>query len=193
MEGKVVQGVTVPCSAPPPPAWPGTSCPLSTETSQLQVWEHSGSGRDTRIHTARCPGLDLKELPADGGGGGGTALTPSLLAPDFSHCTGCCGVRVGAGNLSSLKRASVDVLALVPSPQYLLYIVVQSISPFSFATPSTVVHQAPPSMGFTRQEYQSGLPFPSPEGLPDPGIETVASALAGRFFTNWVTGNTHVF
>lgn len=39
LEGKAAQGVTAPCSAPPPPAWPGTSCPLSTETSQLLVWE----------------------------------------------------------------------------------------------------------------------------------------------------------
>ena len=40
-----------------------------------------------------------------------------------------------------------------------------------FATPWTVAHQAPPSMEFSRQEYWSGLPFPSPGGLPDPGIE----------------------
>ena len=40
-----------------------------------------------------------------------------------------------------------------------------------FATPWTVAYQAPPSMGFSRQEYWSGLPFPSPGGLPDPGIE----------------------
>ena len=40
-----------------------------------------------------------------------------------------------------------------------------------FATPQTVTYQAPPSMGFSRQEYWSGLPFPSPEDLPDPGIE----------------------
>ena len=33
------------------------------------------------------------------------------------------------------------------------------------------LHQAPPSMGFSRQEYWSGLPFPSPGNLPDPGIE----------------------
>ena len=37
--------------------------------------------------------------------------------------------------------------------------------------PWTVAHQAPPSMGFSRQEYWSGLPFPSPGDLPDPGIE----------------------
>ena len=40
-----------------------------------------------------------------------------------------------------------------------------------FAAPWTVAHQAPLSMGFSRQEYWSGLPFPSPEDLPDPGIE----------------------
>ena len=40
-----------------------------------------------------------------------------------------------------------------------------------FATPWTVAHQAPPSMGFSRQEYWSGLPIPSPGDLPNPGIE----------------------
>jgi len=39
----------------------------------------------------------------------------------------------------------------------------------SFATPWTAAHQAPLSMGFPRQEYWSGLPFPSPRDLPDPG------------------------
>ena len=40
-----------------------------------------------------------------------------------------------------------------------------------FETPWTVAYQASPSMGFSRQEYRSGLPFPSPEDLPHPGIE----------------------
>ena len=40
-----------------------------------------------------------------------------------------------------------------------------------FMTPWTVACQAPLSMGFSRQEYWSGLPFPSPGDLPDPGIE----------------------
>ena len=53
-----------------------------------------------------------------------------------------------------------------------------------FATPWTVAYQDPQSMGFSRQEYWSGLPFSSPRDLPDPGIEpmTLAShALAGGF------------
>ena len=40
-----------------------------------------------------------------------------------------------------------------------------------FVTPWTVAHQSPPSMEFSRQEYWSGLPFPSPGVLPDPEIE----------------------
>ena len=54
------------------------------------------------------------------------------------------------------------------------------------ATLWTVAHQALLSMGFSRQEYWSGLPFPPPGNLPDPGIEPTspeAPALAGRFFT----------
>ena len=46
-----------------------------------------------------------------------------------------------------------------------------------FATPWTVAYQAPLSMGFSRQERWSGLPFPSPGDLPDPGIEPRSPAL----------------
>ena len=52
-----------------------------------------------------------------------------------------------------------------------------------FETPWTVACQVPLSMGFPRQEYWSGLPFCSPEDLPNLGIEPVSPALAGRFFT----------
>ena len=56
-----------------------------------------------------------------------------------------------------------------------------------FATPWTVACQAPLSMGFPRQDYWSGLPFPSPGDLPDPGIKPTSSALAGGFFIYWVS------
>ena len=55
-----------------------------------------------------------------------------------------------------------------------------------FVTPWTVAHQAPLSMGFSRQEYWSGLPFPTLGDLSDPGIQPVSlvsPALAGGFFT----------
>ena len=60
----------------------------------------------------------------------------------------------------------------------------------TFATPWTVVHQGPLSMGFSRQEYWSGLLCPPPGDLSDPGIEPtslLSPALAGRFFTTSTT------
>ena len=52
----------------------------------------------------------------------------------------------------------------------------------SFVTLWTIAHQASLSMGFPRQEYWSGLSFPSPGYLPNSGIEPMSPALAGGFF-----------
>ena len=60
-----------------------------------------------------------------------------------------------------------------------------------FAATWTVVHQAPLSETFSRQKYWTGLPFPTPGDLPDPGIEAaslMSPALAGRFFTTVPAG-----
>ena len=56
-----------------------------------------------------------------------------------------------------------------------------------FVTPWTVAYQAPLSMGFSREEYWSGLPRPSPGDLPNPRIETQVSCTSGRFFIIWAT------
>ena len=59
-----------------------------------------------------------------------------------------------------------------------------------FATPWTVTRQTPLSMEFSRQEYWSGLPFPTPGNLPDPRTKLASLkslALAGRLFTATVT------
>ena len=53
-----------------------------------------------------------------------------------------------------------------------------------FATPWTIAHQAPVSMGFSRQEYWSALPFPSPGDLPNPGIEPGSPALQADALTS---------
>ena len=53
-----------------------------------------------------------------------------------------------------------------------------------FVTPRTVAYQAPPSMGFSREEYWSGLPFPSPGDLPDPGIEPGSPAFQADALTS---------
>ena len=54
----------------------------------------------------------------------------------------------------------------------------------SCPTPWTVAHQAPPSMGFSREEYWSGVPFPSPRDLPDPGIKPRSPAMQADALTS---------
>ena len=67
----------------------------------------------------------------------------------------------------------------------------------TFCDPWTLARQAPPSTGFSSQEYWSGLPFPSPEDLPDPGINpkyrTQVSHIAGRRFTFWAMRGVYFF
>ena len=63
-----------------------------------------------------------------------------------------------------------------------------------FATLWTVARQTPLSMVFSRQEYCSGLPFPTPGGLPDPDINPPSPPLAGSFFFNcWATQEAHLY
>ena len=59
-----------------------------------------------------------------------------------------------------------------------------------FATPWTVVYQVPPSVGFSRQEYWSGLPFPSPGDLPNPGIEPRSPMLQADALPSEPPGNS---
>ena len=80
---------------------------------------------------------------------------------------------------------------LVPPP---LYACVYDQSCLIHRDPMDLTHQAPLSMGFSRQEYWSGLPFPSPGVLPDRGIEPrsfTSPTLAGRFFTTSATWEDH--
>ena len=71
------------------------------------------------------------------------------------------------------------------SYQHMNWIELKSLSHVGlFASPWSVAHQAPPSMGFFRQEFWSGLPFPSPGDLPDPGIEPRSPALRADALTS---------
>ena len=80
----------------------------------------------------------------------------------------------GSSGKASVERCIFNVRAFVTS----------RFSPVPlFVTLWTVAHQAPLSMGFPRQEYWSGLSFPPPGDLPDPGIKPTFSALAGSVFT----------
>ena len=112
---------------------------------------------------------------------------------------------------SSTEKLSVDILVSlyfshstmnialsIFSKNILMYICVcvcvcvyaHMLSHFSFirlfSTLWTVAHQDPLSMGFSRQEYWGGLPYPTPGDLPNPGIKPASvpfPTLAGRFFT----------
>ena len=75
--------------------------------------------------------------------------------------------------------------------------VVQSLSRVQlFATPWAIAHQAPLSLGFSQQEHSSGLPFPSPGDLPNPGIEPESLVLQADFLLSEPPGNSlpkHIF
>ena len=84
---------------------------------------------------------------------------------------------------SSVQSLSRVRLSVTPWPHYYRVVVYFLSHVGLFGTPWTVAGQAPLSMGFSRQEYWSGLPFPSPGDPPNPGIKLKSPALAGRFFT----------
>jgi len=99
------------------------------------------------------------------------------------------GVR-GINNLAPAVKKLCSKWKISCKSWKLKYLLACVLSRFShdwlFMTLWTVDHQAPLSMGFSRQQYWNGLPCPPPRDLPDPGIEPLSlmsPALAGRFFT----------
>ena len=113
-------------------------------------------------------------LPLKGREDAGREATISVLHEADAECS-------QTAQPGHLKMPLFLTWALLPKVK------VQSLSRVQlFATPWTVAHQAPPSMGFSRQEYWSGLPFPTPGDLPNPGIEPtslMSPALTGELFT----------
>ena len=107
-----------------------------------------------------------------------------VFIPESSYLFHCQEVRLRGIGLIQLGLCSVGFKVKVKSLSCV----------WLFTTPWTVAHQAPPSIGFSRQEYWSGLPFPSPGDLPYPGIEPRSPALwadAGRCFNLWATREAH--
>ena len=72
-------------------------------------------------------------------------------------------------------------------------IVLVTQSCLTLCNPWTIAHQAPLSMGFSRQEYQSGLSFPSPGDLPNPGIKPWSPALQADSLLSEPPGEPHLF
>ena len=90
----------------------------------------------------------------------------------------------GLNTSDCLRVQRIDCLAMKVKVKSLSHVQL-------FGIQWTVAHHAPLSMGFSRQEYWSRLPFPSPEDLPDPGIEPRSPALQARCFTIWATREVH--
>ena len=92
------------------------------------------------------------------------------------------------GGLQSLEwQKELDITVQLKTTTHIYVYIYDGLVAKSCPTlsnPWTVAHQAPLSMGFARQEYWSGLPFPSPGDRPYPGIEPRSPALQADFFTN---------
>ena len=94
---------------------------------------------------------------------------PGLVHSDVIRpCERCCSPASSAASVLRWTRVRMRSSSVVPHS----------------ATPRTLAHQAPLSMGFPRQEYQSGSPCPRPGDLPNPGMEPTSPALSGGFFTS---------
>ena len=104
-----------------------------------------------------------------------TTATVNLLTEIKKHSVTCLLVLSPSMCSNTLKMDKVKVKSL--SRVRLL------------ATSWTVAHQASPSLGFSRKEYWSGLPFPSPGNLPDPGIEPGSPALKADALTSQPQGS----
>ena len=92
----------------------------------------------------------------------------------------------------NLRDQQLKIIMHTQTHMY-IFVVPQSLSHVQlFATPWTVAHQAPLSMEFFRQEYWSGLSFPSPGDLRNPGIKHRSFALASGFFTTESLGKYYI-
>ena len=92
------------------------------------------------------------------------------LATEHTHIKKCIIIKTSsvyrAQTVTALHRSLIFMVGGLVAKSYL-----------TLATPWTVAHQAPLSMGFSKEEYQSGLPWPSPRDLPNPGIKPGSPAL----------------
>ena len=93
-------------------------------------------------------------------------------------------------SISLVGRNLLFHIKVLTSCKFKCYCLVAKLCP-TLLNPWTIAHQDPLSMRFPRQEYWSGLPFPSPGDLAKSGIEPTSPALAHRFFTTEPPGKHH--
>ena len=118
------------------------------------------------------------------------SLKDGIAAKSLQSCLTLCdpidGNPTGSSVPGILQARTLEWAAISFSNAWKWKVKVKSLSHVRpLATPQTAAYQAPPSMGFPRQEYSSGLPFPSPGDLPDlasnPHLSLTYPALAGSF------------
>ena len=148
------------------------------------------------IHTCKCAQLcptpcDAKDYSPPGSSVYGifqARILAAAAAKSLQSCPTLCDPRNGSLPGSSvpgiLQVRTLEWVAISFSNAWEWKVKMKSLSRVRlFATPWTAAYQAPPSMGFSRQEYWSGLPFLSPGDLLDPGLNPhLLPALAGWFF-----------
>ena len=116
----------------------------------------------------------------------------------FNFCAVCTFEPYTLTSLNQLLQPKSDIDALVNKALENYFVVIAETTQFqqyfpevaqSCPTVTSWTYQAPPSVGFSRQEYWSGLPFPSPWDLPNPGLEPTSPTLAGdwQILYNWAT------
>ena len=141
-----------------------------------------GEGRGVENKAPCCVGLDLLLFEA-------AANLPQFPSPASHFCPlPCCLLWACPQRLIVEERARRQ-------KTWLLFLFGCSVMSDSFCDPVDCSLPAPLSMGFSRQEYWSGMPFPSPGDLPDQRIEPASlesPVLAGRFFTTVPPGKPHL-
>ena len=154
----------------------------STSMSSVTVWQRDQKNLDSGlIHTA----FSSLSLPV------------CFSFPSSSVVSFACPLSQAHGHgfppeLSQWKTRCFQVpqgsFSMQPNPETFQQGGLVTKPCLTVVTPWDVACQSSLSMRFSRQEYWSRLPFPSPGNLPKPGIKHWSPALTGRFFTSWATG-----
>ena len=106
-----------------------------------------------------------------------TLLFLNSIIVDLQCCIDTCICLVFSNTIFHIYKVKDEYIYMLFMSMFISMHVCVLSHLWLFVTPWTVAHQAPPSMGFSRQEYWSGLLFPTPGDLLDPGIELVSPAL----------------
>ena len=167
----------MPCHTSVPKKWP---CSIQNPTRDVTIYTLLSRFLKERCFFCASPASGTHLTPVTGplnclSPAKGRTSAPFIIFPPSAH------LEINHCMLSNQSRNKCKCCQAMPSHFSHVWLC---------ATPWTVACQAPLSIGFSRQEYWSGIPCPPPGGLPNPGIELMSlksPALAGGFFTTGAT------